>query len=325
VLFEKSWPIKPELVLEGGNVAWSAGTGVDAPIDDLSLLTTSFDPASGSLSVGLCNATSAATAQLARLAALVWTEYPSLWPETVRALLVHAAEWTPAMRLRFEADKRKTSRAALLRRYGYGVPLLERALHSASDALTLVKEATIFPFSPAGTFGEAHFHALPWPTEQLQALGVAEVRLRVTLSYFVEPNPARRGWRSRYRYASYGLRFKVKNATESKEAFYKRVNDDAREEDDDSHESNDGWYLGSTARDRGSIHSDFCTSTAAELAERSLIAVVPVSGWRKKTLKKNETPITVRYALIVSIDAPGVDVDLWTPVFSAIQRIELTT
>jgi hypothetical protein len=30
----------------------------------------------------------------------------------------------------------------------------------------------------------------------------ARVRLRVTLSYFVEPNPASRGWQGRYRYAS---------------------------------------------------------------------------------------------------------------------------
>ena len=53
-------------------------------------------------------------------------------------------------------------------------------------------------------------HKLPWPQEQLRDLFGADVRLRVTLSYFVEPNPSSRGWQGRYRYASHGLRFDVK-------------------------------------------------------------------------------------------------------------------
>ncbi len=42
--------------------------------------------------------TSAATAQAAYLAASILADYPNLWPETVRALIVHSADWTPAMR-----------------------------------------------------------------------------------------------------------------------------------------------------------------------------------------------------------------------------------
>jgi hypothetical protein len=33
-----------------------------------------------------------------------------------------------------------------------------------------------------------HLHRLPWPKEALQAVGDQDVTLRVTLSYFVEPN-----------------------------------------------------------------------------------------------------------------------------------------
>jgi hypothetical protein len=43
-------------------------------------------------------------------------------------------------------------------------------------------------------------------------------------SDFVEPNPGRRGWRSRYNYASHGLRFDVRRATESTADFEKRIN-----------------------------------------------------------------------------------------------------
>ncbi len=49
-------------------------------------------------------ATSAATAQAARLAAIVQAEYPNLWPETARALIVHSAEWTQAMRSEAESE-----------------------------------------------------------------------------------------------------------------------------------------------------------------------------------------------------------------------------
>ena len=54
-----------------------------------------------------------------------------------------------------------------------------------------------------------HLHDLPWPRDVLEDLGETPVEMRVTLSYFIEPNPSRRGHRSRYRYESHGLRFDV--------------------------------------------------------------------------------------------------------------------
>ena len=70
-----------------------------------------------------------------------------------------------------------------------GVPALDRALHSATDALTLVVEDVIRPFDGNGRMREMHLHALPWPTEALLELGGEKVEMRVTLSYFIEPNP----------------------------------------------------------------------------------------------------------------------------------------
>ena len=88
----------------------------------------------------------------------------------------------------------KRARAVLVRRYGFGVPHLDRALRSANDSLTLVAQASLHPFSD-GKMREMHFYQLPWPKDALQQLGETPVRLRVTLSYFVEPNPGRRGWK----------------------------------------------------------------------------------------------------------------------------------
>lgn len=314
VTFADAWPIKPDVVFEGGNIVKNANGEIDFPCPDLSLLSTHVRPAEKSFVLSW--ATSAATAQAARMAALISAEYPAFWPETLRALVVHSAEWSARMRTHLGGVSSKRARAKLVQRYGFGVPSFERALRSASDALTLVAQSSIRPFAE-GKMRELHFFELPWPREVLQSLGATPVRLRVTLSYFVEPNPGRRGWKKRHRYASHGLRFDVKGPTESMDEFRKRLNKKALEEDEvkpatggDSSE----WYLGEHARNRGSLHSDILSSNAADLAERGGIAIYPVSGWWKDQPKRDRSNKGARYALVVSIETPGIATDIWTPV-----------
>lgn len=314
VTFAEAWPIKPDVVFEGGNVVKNAVGAIDYGCPDLSLLSTHFKPASKPFVVSW--ATSAATAQAARLAALISADYPSYWPETLRALVVHSAEWSAQMQTHLRGASGKRARAKLVQRYGFGVPNTERALRSANDALTLVAQSRIQPFIK-GKMGELNFFDLPWPRDVLAELGASPVRLRITLSYFIEPNPGRRGWKHRHRYASHGLRFEVKGPTESAEEFRKRLNKQALEEDEakpakggDSSE----WYLGAQARNRGSLHSDFLSCNAADLAERGVIAVYPVSGWWKDQPKRDRSDKGARYALVVSIETPGVETDIWTPV-----------
>lgn len=321
VTFADAWPIKPDVVFEGGNVLKNANDDVDFPCPDLSLLSTHYRPAEKHFTLSW--ATSAATAQGARMAAIISAEYPSLWPETVRALIAHSAEWTAPMRAHLEGTGSKRKRALLVRRYGYGVPRLDRALRSAGDALTIIAQDSIRPFMPKASspnerrMGDIHFFELPWPRDVLRSLGETAVRLRVTLSYFIEPNPARLGWKKRHRYASHGLRFEVKSPTESVPEFQKRLNKKALDEDE-SKPSTGGdsseWFLGVNARNRGSLHSDFLSGSAAELAERGVIAVHPVSGWWKEQPKRDRSAKGARYSLVVSIETPGVDADIWTPV-----------
>ncbi|MDI6628909.1 MAG: S8 family peptidase [Rhodococcus sp. (in: high G+C Gram-positive bacteria)] len=319
VAFSRQWPQKPEVVLEGGNIARSpGGTDFDNP-PNLQLLTTKavIPPAFSSRSFTTTHATSAATAQAASLAASITAAYPSLWPETIRALLVHSAEWTPAMNAQFAADNKKTARTALLRQYGMGVPDLSRATQSATDALTLVAEDVIHPFLD-GKMREIHYHALPWPSDILADLGDAPVRLRVTLSYFIEPNPARRGWKRRYSYASHGLRFDIRRATESTSDFEKRINQKALAEDEKRTASADDtgeWFFGTKQQQApGSLHSDIWIGSAADLAQRGAIAVYPVTGWWKENPVRDRSSNGARYAVIISIETPGQDVDIWTPV-----------
>lgn len=179
VTFANQWPNKPDIVMEGGNVVQNAAGETDYPCDDLCLLTTHYRPNEKLLVSTL--ATSPAATQVARMAGSISAVYPDLWPETVRGLLVHSAEWTPAMKTCFDQNDGKTARARLLRRYGFGVPSLERALRSAENAVTLLVQDSIRPFSD-GKMQEIHFHDLPWPRDVLASLGEISVRLRVTLS-----------------------------------------------------------------------------------------------------------------------------------------------
>ena len=94
VTFQDRWPIKPEVVLEGGNVAINGGN-IDNAVPDLCLLSTYYRPAQRPFVLSW--ATSAATAQVARMAAIIRADYPEFWPETVRALVVHSAKWTRNM------------------------------------------------------------------------------------------------------------------------------------------------------------------------------------------------------------------------------------
>jgi hypothetical protein len=65
-------------------------------------------------------------------------------------LIVHSAEWTDPMVRRFAAAGKGAGRVAALRalhrRYGMGVPNLDRATRSASDSLTLMVQDAIHPY-----------------------------------------------------------------------------------------------------------------------------------------------------------------------------------
>jgi hypothetical protein len=132
------------------------------------------------------------------------------------------------MRLCQVFGDKKRDHMSRLRRYGYGIPNLERALYSAKSSLTLLVQQKIQPFSKEnGTIKtkDMGIHSLPWPKEQLAELSSQTVTMRVTLSYFIEPKPGRReGFvKHRHRYLSHGLRFEVKRPTETEDQLRKRA------------------------------------------------------------------------------------------------------
>ena len=317
-----TWPLKPDVVFEGGNVARDKLSPSTVP--SLMLLTTNHRPAEKSFTSA--NATSAATALAARFAAELMAEYPQLWPETVRALIVHSAEWSEAMQTSCLSQEQPSGKdyQALIRRCGFGIPNLDQALYSASNSLTMVIENTLQPFikepgkSPATN--EMHLHGLPWPADALAQLGEKTVEMRVTLSYFIEPNPSQRGQKSRYQYQSHGLRFAVKRPTEKTDAFLKRINAAALAEDEKAPKSppDPQWLIGIQGRHKGSLHADIWKGSAADLASREHIGIYPASGWWKTRIQHKGYKKQARYSLVISIKAPEIDVDLYSEVASKI-------
>jgi hypothetical protein len=315
-----TWPVKPDVVMEAGNLGVDPADGIGYGFPDVRLLTTSREyPQSPFEHFG---ETSAATANAARLCAIVQSQYPGLWPETVRALIVDSAKWTNAMLGHLPQNPTKTDHRLLLKRYGFGVPDIGRAVYSGRNALTLVAEDTIQPYLKPEKKGvllnEMKVFRLPWPLQQLTDLGNTEVLMRVTLSYFIEPNPAESARNQKRRYASHGLRFAVKLPDEDENDFRKRVNKAAREEPGQSHSSDTGWTLGTDLRDRGSIHSDLWRGHASDLARRGAVAIYPVSGWWKERAHLQRYHRAARFALVVSIVTPPTEVDIYTPVLNQI-------
>jgi hypothetical protein len=315
---ERAWPLKPDVVFEGGNAA-SDGVNTDT-FASLELLTTNYRPLTRLF--WTTNATSAASALCSRMAAQIMAAYPELRPETVRALIVNSADWTEPMLQMYPADgtrRTKQEYVTLIRHCGWGVPSLERALWSARNSLSMVVEDQVHPYKKDGSViksRDMNFHSLPWPKDQLEALQNTQIEMRVTLSYFVEPNPSARGSSSKYHYPSHRLRFAVRRPLETTEDFQSRINAAVIREEAGrvAAPADSNWVLGENLRHRGSLHQDIWHGTPAELANRGFIAVYPSNGWWRTRPAQERFDLPARYSLIVSIRSPETDVDLYTPI-----------
>ena len=314
--WENNWALKPELVMEGGNY----GIHNDGIIDPDSLRLLSIGKNFRTEPLHSFGDTSGATALASRYAAMLTSQYPALWPETIKGLLVHSADWNSEMLANRNIEElNNPEQRDLLRTFGYGTPDFQKAIRSANNSLTLIAQESLSPFILDGSTvktNEMHLHSLPWPTEVLTALFDSEVTLTATLCYFIEPNPGNKQYSKSYYYQSHGLRFKMIDSGESIEHFRERVNREARMEDQGGSYSGESWIIGNKVRDKGSTHKDIWKGTGADLATRNTVAVFPVNGWwrtRKKLLRYNNS---VRYSLILSIDSSNNDIDLYTPVLN---------
>lgn len=327
--WDLNWPIKPEVVFEGGNLIRLDNGDVEGH-DDLEVLTTSRSSIRHYFTT--INATSAATAFAAYFLAKLRDTYPNAWEETLRALMIHSASWSEEMITQFDIDTNKVGDVLrLLKIVGYGIPNLQKAIKCKSNYLTFISEQIIKPYKLEDgdiKTNEIHYYEFPWPKEILEDLGGANVTLRVTLSYFIEPNPGERGYTTKYAYQSTALKFSLINSGEDFDNFKIRtnkINQDTLKEslgleklDSGEYDKTTGtnrWALGADTVFKGSIHSNYMNGSAAEIASCNKLAIFPLaSGWWKQLKKQNKYDSQLRYSLIVSIETPENTTDIYTPI-----------
>lgn len=312
-IIEAPWPIKPDLVLEGGNIALSTLIA-DPDAETLVTLTTGHRHLTKPLS--WISMTSEAAARAARMAVDVWKENPELRPETVRGLLVHSASWTSAMREQFGDPD-------LFHACGYGVPDVSFAKACASNRATVIVEDSIHnavvvqrpkktppkrastPATEEATQRVMKVFRMPAPDELLLATPDVDVELRVTLSYFAEPST----FRTRVEHGM-NLKWDMQGPQEEDDEFLERINDLLRPRDGNGkavkkqRKKSFPWEIGVNRRSRGTVQSDRWRGKASMLAGAKLISVYPVLGWwdRRPELATKEMPFT----LIVSIVADNI-------------------
>jgi hypothetical protein len=320
-------PIKPEVLFEAGNML-SDETGFCAWHEAVSLLALGSDVTAEPLVPFW--ATSAAVGAAGNFIGKLQASLPDRWPETHRALTVDSASWPQPIRNRLIGrgahwkTASKAEKQQILREVGYGVPDIERAILSARNDVTMIAESEIQPFAVgadgrSGVFNEMHFYDLPWPKAALEQLENEIVVMKVTLSYFIEPNLTGRAATRPDTYRSFGLRFAMKKRSETEAAFRARVNA-AQEKDGSAAETEAGWWLlGPRAIQAGSLHCDLWRGHAVDLAGHDSIAVYPVGGWWKSHVGQGRVTDKGRYALVISISAPGQAVDLHAEVANLVQ------
>ncbi|WP_162140551.1 S8 family peptidase [Sphingomonas sp. PR090111-T3T-6A] len=325
---------KPDIVMEGGNHVVQADGDTSAPGRSTMVLTTHREIPRFPLT--FTGETSAATARAAGLVSRLSAAYPRLRAETLRGMMVHSAEWTEAMRQRYQdalnSGKQKgESWGSVVDCFGWGVPNEERLFQTAGNALTLIVEDEILPFEHADgkiRLRQMKYFELPWPAEALQLIDQEDVELRCTLSYFVEPDP-HAGSRHRIdRYASHRLRFNLKSADDSHDEAQRRINQLAELEEGSlvvgAGAGDKGWHLGKNRRGYGSLHHDIWEGKGHELARRNGLSVYPVKGWwaDRKEDRYHQSP--TRFSLIMSIRTKRQDIDLVAETAAVIRARNLT-
>lgn len=319
-------PIKPEVLFEAGNMLVD-GRDYCGGHPVVSLLALSSDVTTEPLMP--FNATSAATGVAGNFMGRLKGAVPGLWPETYRALMVDSAVWPQPIRAKLIGrgahwkPKSKAAAQGILRDVGYGVPDLERALRSARNDVTLIAQAEIQPFASgmngqSAVFNEMHFYNLPWPTALLQGLENEIVTLKVTLSYFIEPNLSGRAATRSDTYRSFALRFEMKKRTETAASFRRRLTQ-RREGSEPAPNEGSHWLLGPNAFQAGSLHCDLWRGAAVDLASHDEIAVYPVGGWWKSHIGQQRMNDKGRYALVLSLSAPGQAVDLHAQIAAQVE------
>lgn len=303
--------IKPEVVEYGGDLTVDSGnppniTHHEQVCPELVCSTRDGWPAVARDVVG----TSFATPKVSHIAARLAGEFPNESCLLYRALIVQSARW-PAWATPLSGKNKYN----LLRQIGFGIPSVDRALGSSPSSITLITkgEQTI-------KAREAHVYHVRIPERLLSQGEELEILVEITLSYKAQP---RRTRRSRRKYLSTWLDWNCSKKDEDPERFLQRIlkGYDAPE-DSSKGEGLFNWALGKqsnyglikdVSRSTGTIQKDWAVVKSFQLREAFCIAVVGHQGWN------NDPEAQAPYSLVVSFEAIGIELPLYTEFVEAQQ------
>ncbi|WP_161912085.1 S8 family peptidase [Methylosinus sp. C49] len=322
---QKRSSIKPDVVYEAGNCGITPGSDDVESLPELGVLTTH----KGSGLFGTLMETSAATAAVSGMAGRLMAANPNLWPETIRGLIVHSTDWTDSMLARVAHLENQERIETLLAMFGWGVPDEKNANRSASDHLTMIIQDEMAPLTVRS--GEIRtnnlsYYELPWPVAALADLGKVDVELRVTLSYFIEPDVRAGSMQNLRKYPSHRFGFDLKGPDDTHIDAVRRSNRafSSAGQPPVPTRTERGWQLGSKLRQRGSIHHDRWCGQARELARQGGIRVFPKGGWWADQQNLNYADVSARFSLIISIQTPENTVDIYSQTRSAAIKLART-
>lgn len=250
--------------------------------------------------------TSFAAPKVAHIAAALEKELPGEPCLLYRALIANSARW-PAW-AEIEADK-----LSVLRRIGYGIPDVGRAISNTEHRVSLVSEGT--QHIPAR---EAHIYHIRVPEELRTPERDHRIRIDITLSYASMPRRTRRRVRG---YLATRLSWEASKRGESIASFRARVFHDGDRGGLDGEaifdwmlreQSNYGVVEG-MSRQNGTLQKDWCLIRSHELPPDFCIAVVGHPGWDPSPETK------AKYALAVSFESVDRDIPIYHPIRIAVE------
>ena len=196
----------------------------------------------------------------------------------------------------------ETSKDAVLRWIGYGLPALERAISNTSTRVTLITpDAEILPGK------QFHLYTVRIPNEIRSAALEARLRIDVTLAYTALP---RRTRARRTGYLETWLDWEASRLGEPANVFLNRMQNGGA-----GAGSNIPWTLHTqanfgeveeTTRGRGTLQKDWAVIDSYDLPEEFSIAVRAHLGWNHR-----EEAGSARYCLAVTFEALDMELPLY--------------
>jgi hypothetical protein len=307
--------IKPEVVEYGGDLVKDEGKPpqITCPKEvcpELVRSTLNGGPAVAADNVG----TSFATPKVSHIAACIAAELPDESCLLHRALIVQSARW-PEWAMADNVDK-----LHVIRQIGYGLPNIDRALGNSPNRITLITKGNLHIKAK-----QAHVYQVKVPERLLSQGEDIQILVEVTLSYKAQP---RRTRRNRRKYLSTWLDWECSQKGEDPEKFLARIlKEYDAPEDAEKGEGGFKWNLGKKAkkhgkiegvsRSAGTLQKDWTILKSFELTEAFCIAVVGHEGWN------NDPDATVPYSLVVSFEALGANIPIYTTFVEAQVELEV--